>query len=61
VSDLKCFSTFPGNVLEIVAHEYFRPLMDRRDVRRPCEDDLIVICDVLKFIRMSIPKCYVRE
>ena len=47
MSDLKGFSAFPGNMLEIEAHEYLRPSMDRRDVRLPCESDLRVICGVL--------------
>jgi len=54
--DLECFSTFPGKMLEIVAHQYPRLSMDRRDIRLPCEDDLIVICNVLKFIGISRSK-----
>ena len=46
VSDLKYFSEFPGNMVEIVAHAYLRPSIDWGDVRLPCEGDLIVICGV---------------
>jgi len=34
-------------MLEIMAHEYLRPSMDRSDVHLPCEGDLILICGVL--------------